>query len=672
MSSNTEDRVEQLAQQLSRGLDRIEAAAPFAKANHLARIWDVAIRLLKKPTGVEALYAQASRFDSAGVFYGGDWDQPASLQPSLVTTALHGQAHSIATETLSELRLLAIATGEADSEAISAAEARGFLESVLALNLDLLFTISSEASRAQRTPLTEGIHRLFRFIADRLGMGGVLASLVEEAARLLLQQPIMVHRIKAMIEAAAHGLPEVDNTGVRDWTLQLIHAVHGPTPLARDNEAPASYARALEGLDADGLSAEARAFALSMDATGLACPQHAVLLRHLNEHGSNADLALALGLDSVGRDSLDAYAALVHRLINAAVYPETAHCLYGLARLLERGVLFFPPAAPGLWRLLQLELKPEVAKALVGQGGPSPLASLVAGTLSVLGQPLGVGQGDNPTCQSARAISLWSQSDPGFLLELITWAARDNEIDMHFEGALLRSSELQSGLVEELHTELDPVSLVLVPHLDRIYAEMGRRCAGRDEDGHKWINPEFHGWWVHRGFATCIQYASGDVIDFEGFMRLFHATYHPAYNDGRGLIYPQPAGIAATDSHGNYIGAHAVTIQRVAIDRDDVIRVYFYNPNNDSGQDWGQGIVTSTHGHQEFPGESSLAFEQFAARLYVFHYNLREQGDPAAVPAQEVERIATLVRESWARNVGWHTVVTATAGQRLAQQLLVG
>jgi hypothetical protein len=271
----------------------------------------------------------------------------------------------------------------------------------------------------------------------------------------------------------------------------------------------------------------------------------------------------------------------------------------------------------------------------------------------VLGQPLGVSQGDNPTCQSARAISLWSQSDAGYLLELITRAARDGEIEMHFEGRALCSSDLAPGLASELHTELDPVSLVLVPHLDRIYAEMSRLVDDRPEDGHKWINPEFHGWWVHRGFAAAVGETTGAIADFERFVRQFYAAYHPAYNGGRAVVYPQPAGVAVTDHAADLVGWHAVSIQRVEPDPAGEPRVYFYNPNDDGRQNWGQGIVTSTHGHGEEAGESSLPFHEYASRTYVFHYNPRELGDPAAVPTAEVAEVARLARESWAANLPW-------------------
>ncbi|HBC20197.1 MAG TPA: hypothetical protein DC022_15960, partial [Alcanivorax sp.] len=47
---------------------------------------------------------------------------------------------------------------------------------------------------------------------------------------------------------------------------------------------------------------------------------------------------------------------LVQALIEAAVHPQTAQAIYGLALVLERGILYQPPVAPALWRQLGLVL----------------------------------------------------------------------------------------------------------------------------------------------------------------------------------------------------------------------------------------------------------------------------------------------------------------------------
>jgi len=265
----------------------------------------------------------------------------------------------------------------------------------------------------------------------------------------------------------------------------------------------------------------------------------------------------------------------------------------------------------------------------------------------MLGLPLGVGQGNNPTCQSARALSMWAYNDPDYLLQMVAWAARDDEIIMHFEGQAISSMASLSGVATQLPIDLDPVSLIVVPHLDRIYAEMGRRCIGREGDPHRWVNPEFHGWWSGRGFRINVDVATGQLSDVDDFIRHFFAYYHPYYNGNQPLIHPQPAGIAVTDSAARFIGWHAITILRASLDPSDVMRIYFYNPNNDSGQDWGDGVIVSTSGNGERFGEASLPFDRFASRLYIYHYDPLERVDIADVTSEEVENVKHYLHRSW-------------------------
>ena len=196
--------------------------------------------------------------------------------------------------------------------------------------------------------------------------------------------------------------------------------------------------------------------------------------------------------------------------------------------------------------------------------------------------------------------------------------------------------------------DVDPVSLVLIPHLDRIYGEMWRRCENRDDDAHRWINPEFYGWWVSHGFRAVTDVKTGEVKDYEGFIRHFYASYHPFYNGNIPVIHAQPAGIAVTDSAARFVGRHAINILRVALSPKNEMRVYFFNPNNDSGQNWGQGITCSTHGNGELRGEASLPVAEFTSRLYAFHYDTLELGELSAIPDEEVARVKDLGYTSWA------------------------
>jgi len=122
------------------------------------------------------------------------------------------------------------------------------------------------------------------------------------------------------------------------------------------------------------------------------------------------------------------------------------------------------------------------------------------------------------------------------------------------------------------------------------------------------------------------------------------------------MVHPTPVGLFVTNAHGVFLGLHAVTLQRVRVDLQGVVRTYFVNPNNDGRQDRGQGIVPSITDHGELEGESSLPVDQLASRLYAFHYTLYEDAWGAAVPAGALERVEALARASWGRAYPAHAV----------------
>lgn len=643
------DATDKLIERFDRALERLDQAKPFAKAGHINEFLEVARRLLAAEGGVDYLARRIEAIDRAGAFYQTDWAEPAGLQPAMVPRTLaEGNQQLVTLECLSELRWLAIARGEYAYPGVSAEQALHFLREVLATNLDRVFERSTEASRNRRQ---RGVQEMFRYLVAHIGYGDILEQVVEEIWRILKQRPIHLGKVIDMVTelAVCAADPEI---AVPRGAERLISALYEPTSASRDDPGLAVYRERIQAMDATTLQQEALGFARAMHDTGLVSPYHPVLLRFLQETRQESLVAATLGLSSTGQDVYLCYRELIDRLIDESIYPETGQAVYGLACLLERGVLHHPALPPNLWRLIVLPLHPQTEHELLtvyGDARPARV-QLIAGTLQMLGLPFGVGQGDNPTCQSARALSMWAYNDPDYLLQLLAWAARDREVIMHFEGRAISSATLQAGLSEQLtHTHLDPVSLVLVPHLDRIYFEMGRLSAGRFEDPHKWVNPEFHGWWVGHGFAIAVDVATGHLKDYDDFIRRFYACYHPYYNGNKPVIHPQPAGIAVTDINGAFIGWHAITIIRVTTDPEGQVRVYFYNPNNDSGQNWGCGVVVSTEGHGELHGEASLPIAQFVSRLYIFHYDPLEQGEPAAVDAQEAAAVAAMARESWAR-----------------------
>ncbi|KPQ24193.1 MAG: hypothetical protein HLUCCA13_10430 [Halomonas sp. HL-48] len=649
--STQDDKLSGLLTNFDDAVQLLSQAPAFSKPAKLPLVLDTARQLLMQDGGAKALECRAHAYESAGVFLGSDWETPQFLVPTLTTFSLKSSDSDVVViEALSELRLLAVAKGDYAHPLVSEEFAHHYLTQVMAINLWLLFTPPSEAEREQQGSLAVIPRQLFQYLAERIGYEHIIDQLIDEIWRILKQRPIQVDAIKQMITqiALCQVNPEIDLGASGQGADRLVSSLYGPTQACREDPGVEVYRERLDGMDQAALQAEATGCARAMHDTGLVSPYHAVLLRHLLEEGDHL-VSEALGLSSTGRDCLLCYRELAHALIRGGVYPATAQAVYGLALMLERGILYQPPVAPAMWRQLNLPLSEWSQWRLNLAYGEtaSPRARLLEGVLCMLGLPLGVGQGNNPTCQSARALSMWAYNDPDYLLQMVAWAARDDEIIMHFEGQAISSMASLSGVATELPMDLDPVSLIVVPHLDRIYAEMGRRCLGRAGDPHRWVNPEFHGWWSGRGFRINVDVASGQLTEVDDFIRHFYACYHPYYNGNQPLIHPQPAGIAVTDSAARFIGWHAITILRASLDPNDVMRVYFYNPNNDSGQDWGDGVKVSTAGHGERFGEASLPFSQFVSRLYIYHFDPLERGELATVTEDELSTVKRYLRQSW-------------------------
>jgi len=557
-------------------------------------------------------------------------------------------------EMMSELRMFAIATQRVEGE-FSANAAREFLRQVIVLNLAMLSPTGSEAERANPDGYTRA-RVLLQLLLEHLSPSLVRDAVVAELDALCAQRPILTGRARTLI-ARVGALPGVSDQRSTEQRLELYRfAVGEPSPLSQLHSAPAEYLEALSSADETALDQEVRACAASLRLTGLGNAYHALLLRFIVER-EPALIGPALGLDAVGEASLQQQLEPVREWIERAIHPETCDAIYGLAGMLERGLLGRPVVVKALNRLSTLSLHPQTTNSMMARLGAGSSINanqlLLAGAISVLGQPLGVGQGHNPTCQSARALSLWSLHAPGYLLKLLIRAAADGGIQMDFEGTILRSDQLSGGVATAIDTDLDPVSLILVPHLDRVYDAMALRSSNRGEDPHRWVNPALYGRWVPLGFACAIDSLTRRVTRYEEFVRRFYATHHPAFNDGDVLLYPNPVGILVTDVNGHLLGAHAVSLLRIGSDPANEIRAYFFNPNNEGRQSWGFGSVVSVAGNGEQPGESSLPFAQFAARLYAFHFQPMEGGELESVPDSLIKAVVADSKRSWGKSYEW-------------------
>jgi hypothetical protein len=386
---------------------------------------------------------------------------------------------------------------------------------------------------------------------------------------------------------------------------------------------------------------------------------HSILLRKIVEDYPELT-PRCLHLNDRGTAEWKKFNEMISTIIQEIVTWDNSQCIYGLSRMLGKGLFSQRPVRVGLENLRRIKINSQVEKRILKSISASDtditaLQYLIGGTIKVLGQPLGVGQGNNPTCQSARGISMWAQHSPAKLINMITTVATQNNLQMRFENHTLTSNHLAKGLVDQLDYNLDVVSVILVPHLDKIYNEMMKLSTGRLEDPHKWVNPTMYGHWIRVGFASCYDYMTNSILDYQGFIKICYAFFHPEFNDNNHIVYPNPVGIFITSNKGNMIGFHAVSLLRVDKSPSGEFRAYFLNPNNEGRQDWGQNIRPSVYGNGEKHGESSLPFYQFAARLYAFHYSpLDSKKRINAVPSEELKKVEKLARESWGKSYNWN------------------
>lgn len=615
--------------------------------------------LIGTTEGLDFIFHNIKNLSNAGIFEGSAWADPSKLVAGLVNGTLKSGHPNSTIEILSELRLLAIANGDLEVKDTSPSDAENFIQEVIVANLEFVFNEPLEETRLVMSEHElKKVHTLFKFIAEKTKLDNVKEKLVEELTLICEQRPVVTEKQRRIIALVKEKIDLNPKNDLDARLLKFQRCIYRPT-IHTVNKDYLEYGAILTDLSEDKLREESVDMSKAMLSFGLVSQYHSVLLIFLIEKGHKDLIPLCLGLTEAGKARWNEFSDFVSNLILKTIDPYNAQCIYGLAKMLESGIFSREAVRSGLANMLTIEVHPEVeARILKSTKTPHEniraLQYLMGAMFRVLGQPLGVGQGNNPTCQSARGISMWSQHAPAKLIHMVQTAATYNDLSFRFEAQEIKSSEVGLGLVQKLDHNLDAVSVTLVPMLDKVYNEMMVKAGGRGEDPHKWVNPALYGQWIQIGFASAYDYLYNAIIDFDGFVRVFYAMCHPDYNGGHRLIYPNPVGIFITSAKGDMLGFHAVSLLRVDIDPKGIYRVYFLNPNNEGRQDWGQKIKPSVYGNGEIYGESSLPLHEFAARIYAFHYNELEAADKMDnVPDIEIQKIKKLAKESWGRAYTW-------------------
>lgn len=654
--------IEELEKRFETSLQEYASATSIMREQHKSKLLSQVELLTQNKEGFDILYHHMPRLLEAGILSGTPWEHPQHLVPSLVGGTLLSGYPNAAMEILSELRLLAIARGETRIPGFTAEQATDFLKDLLVKHFDLAMEdFSEEAWDSYSKQTTRGIRLLFDQLLSAIPLGELKTRLHTELDALAAQRPIVQTRMLDILQIIDQKLA-LDPTDAVDANLiKYVNAALYPTPSAAKDVTPAHYRRFLAQATNEQLAKEAATMGASMQQTSLVAPQHVSLLQHLAESDQVELMVSALSLNAHGSAELDRHREIVYTLITDYITHANPQSIFGLARVLQRNLFSRRITRNALIRLLKIDIHPEIARSLrkgnLTRYRATPIQILVSGTLSVLGHPLGVRQGNNPTCQSARAISMWSRHAPGKLINQLIDAATTNNIIFRYEGDLLESKNIHAGLIRQFDYKLDPVSVVLVPHLDMIYNEMMRRAAGKHfgKDPHVSVNPAFYGHWIQTGFKSVYNATLAAIDDYKDFVRTFYASFHPEFNGGYHMVYPVPIGIFITDSKANMLGFHAISLLRVEQDpADDVIRAYFFNPNSAGKQNWGQDITPTVSGFGEKPGESSLPFGEFCSRVYAYHYNQLQVGEKTSeIPATAIQQSEKLARESWGRNYNW-------------------
>jgi len=653
---------ERVYENFKSGLEELKAATSLSKpiaANKLTSQVDI---LALTPDGIDYLYNHIKEVEAAGFFEGSPWADPSRQIPTLVKGTLLAGHPTSSTEILSELRTLYYARGDGSTDKISREDAAAFIEEVLVLNLEFAFDELSEVSRQKLNEQErKKIVNHFAFLMSNMELDNIKDKLAAEIEMVCQQRPLVTTGIRSLI-STVHQQIDISGDSEPERSLNFfVNALYSPGQIAKHHSDLQDYEKALETASEEALEAEVKSTGEFLHETGLTNPYLAILLRYCVSNQPHLIPSL-LHLSNKGKSDWEKHRVFVTDLIETVFEANNFKGIYGLKRMLERNLFSRRVVCAGITNLKLVNLNPKVEERILKSIG-NPKANidamqyLLAGVIGLLGQPLGIGQGNNATCQSARGINMWAQHAPAKLLNMITTVATANNLIMRFENSDLESIKLGKGLVDKLDHNLDAVSVVLVPHLDKIYNEMMRRAAGRGEDPHRWVNPALYGQWIQTGFASAYSYLTDSIQDYEGFIKLFLAAFHPDFNGGREMVYPNPIGIFITSSKGDMLGFHAVSLLRIKkLDNGDV-RAYFLNPNNEGRQDWGQGINPTVSGHEERYGESSLPVNHFLARVYAFHFNrLNAMAHLNQVSPKVVDEITQLAKESWGKSYTWSKI----------------
>ncbi|MEO6203195.1 MAG: hypothetical protein ABIU05_22310, partial [Nitrospirales bacterium] len=313
-------------QALLQALEALEQAEPFAKAKYQPEVVRRATDLFETDKGLQIVRGQAHRFDSAGVFHAGPWEQPERLLPALVGGGLRAEGQYPSFEIMSELRVMSIAAGDSQHPNFSAKLAQSFLQTVMGLNLDLLYGNETEESRL-RPKVYAQARRILAMIEQEISSEGLLEHVLDDIDARVAQRPIDVSLTLKMIEQAKNIQKDPDPK-LAARLDRYLKATGPPTPLAKKAGSPTNYRDHLANATSHEIENEAKVVGKLLTLTGLSSEYHVAFLQHALKNEEMGNLAIALDLTDVGQAHMEQYREQVLDLMRLTIHPATSWIIY--------------------------------------------------------------------------------------------------------------------------------------------------------------------------------------------------------------------------------------------------------------------------------------------------------------------------------------------------------
>ncbi|HKK78423.1 MAG TPA: hypothetical protein VJ933_02295, partial [Phaeodactylibacter sp.] len=307
--------ISQLEDRFAHSLAAFQDAPDFSKKEKRTRLISQLDLLSRSADGMALIYEHLPTLEKAGLFRVTVWEDPRRLIPGLVRGTLLSGSPTSTLEVINELRLLSVQQNRLDLPGFSAEDAERYLQRVLVATFEMAFE-DFEQEGWERYPKGElkKIYLLFDHLKRYLDFDALKPFLLEEIEVIVAHRPIVVTRIKQMLQVV-HDRIDLDTEFEVDRKLSYyVKVLYEPTELAKRHSGVEAYTKALQQLKPNDLLAECQALGKCMIDTGLVSDYHLTLLKYVERQQPDL-IPEVLSLDSHGQADFERHGDFVRHLI---------------------------------------------------------------------------------------------------------------------------------------------------------------------------------------------------------------------------------------------------------------------------------------------------------------------------------------------------------------------